>query len=142
MKRFAGWSAFLVVCIVGFGMVLNMQAQASQFTIKDIPDAYDDQYDTPGFEAASSGGDTFTVTGNEIVLIENTSAGDSIVSMNSEADNLGRTNDLDDTVPANSIVIVGPMKREGWEDSAGVIDFDYPDGNSDIQIAIMRLKNL
>jgi hypothetical protein len=124
-----------VLCLV----LLAGTVGAAELTVKDIPGAYDDVYDTPGFEAAT-GPDTFPLTGKEIVIIKNTSGSDSLVTLVSVPDDLGRTNDLSDTVPAGEQVIVGPMQRKGWRSAAGNLEINYPDGTSGIEVAVVRLK--
>lgn len=133
------WAAVLLAafCLT----LVGGPAWAAQLTVKDIPGAYDDQMDTPGFESASAGGDSFTVTGEEYILLKNDDSVDTQVTINSVADDLGRKNDLTDTVPASGgITIVGPMKREGWEQGDGTIKITYPDGPGQISVAILRRK--
>lgn len=127
----------LGVCLV---VALAAPAAANQLTVKTMSGAYDDALDTAGFESAENGGDSFTVTGKEWIVFRNTSGSDSEVTVNSVADRLGRKNDLTDTVPANDIAMVGPMKREGWEQSNGTILITYPDGVTSIEVAIIRRK--
>lgn len=125
----------LALCLV---LVAGV-AQGKQLTVKDLPGAYDDQLDTPGFESAG-GPDTFALTGKEIVVFENTSASDSQVTLVSVADDLGRKQDLTDTVPANGIAVVGPMQRKGWRNGNGNLELNYPDGTANINVAVIRLK--
>lgn len=137
-------SAFILIAAAA--MFVSTGVFAGSLTERDIPGAYEDKYDTVGWEdltIGSSSDDTFTATGDEIILLKNTTSTDSQVTIVSVSDNLGRKNDLTDTVPSNNAVMVGPMEREGWEDSSGNITIST-DGNwvsaGDIQAAIIRLQ--
>ena len=134
MRNFFKFTAILLALLL-----VASVGQAKQLTVKDIPGAYEDKLDTPGFEAAV-GPDTFVSTGKEIILFQNNSASDSQVTVVSVPGPLGRTNDITDTVPANGEAMVGPMQRQGWRNGNGNIEINYPDGTASIQVAIIKLK--
>lgn len=60
-------------------------------------------------------GGEFVTTGEELLLVWNTTGGPATVNINSVKDAFGRVGDIDGyTVSGGKVAVLGPFKRDGW----------------------------
>jgi hypothetical protein len=79
-----------------------------------------------------------TLTGREIVLVDNTNVGAQTVTFTSVADPYGRTKDMSFSIPAANKRIFGPFTRQGW-DSGGQLLIDC--AAADVMLCVLRLPD-
>jgi len=90
--------------------------------------------------ADSSNGNSFAMTGNDLLLVRNAHASTAkTVTINSVADQMGRTGDITaESVAAGVVKAYGPFKdKPGWEQSGGVLHLTAEDNN--IKFAVIAL---
>ena len=88
----------------------------------------------------STDGHQFKVTGAELLLIRNISGGAQNINIDSVDDDLGRSEDIVDSIPANGFAVIGPMKLEGWKQTDGNIYLDST--STALKAAVVKVHGL
>lgn len=91
------------------------------------------------FTAGDTGGNTFPLTGREVVVIRNVHATLArTVTVTSVADDMGRTKDITaHSIPAVTYHVLPHFRVNGWRDSSG--NLTLTPSTTDIQFAVLRL---
>lgn len=103
---------------------------ATQITIVDLPDAYEQDINLtpvdPGFTAADVTGMSFRSTGREVVVAWNKDNAAKRISINSQpASRTGRLGSIENAnVPAGAVRVFQIFPRDGWE-SGGEITIEF-----------------
>ncbi len=104
-----------------------------------------DSYQTVGALAADyvytaadvANGNSFSSTGHEIVLVQNTGGSPYVVTVTSTPDNQGRTADLTYTVGAGLTSVLPYFAAVGWRQTSGLILISG--ANAALKFAVLRL---
>jgi hypothetical protein len=76
-------------------------------------------------------------SGNDLVLIHNTTGGAVVFTMKSSADPFGRVGDITKSVPASGFALVGPLGATGWRQTNGRLWFDA--AATGLELAVIQL---
>lgn len=90
--------------------------------------------------ADTSNGNSVTLTGNELLLVNNTGGSAYTVTVSSVADDLGRTGDISAySVGAGLYSVLGPFPLRGWRQSAtGKLNFSA--SNAAVKFAVVKVQ--
>jgi hypothetical protein len=111
---------------------------ATPLTPVAAPGCYANPIDVTGVAAnVGGGGNTFVCSGNDYLIINNTSTTGTI-TMTSVADAQGRTGDITAfSVPGSKVYLWGPIKQLGWATAAtGVVTVTA--SAATIQLTVVR----
>lgn len=79
----------------------------------------------------AANGNSFSLTGHEVLILRNSDSADHTVTIYSAADPLGRTSDIQNyTIPANTTAVLsflGVLGMSGWTQSDGTLHFKASD---------------
>jgi hypothetical protein len=92
------------------------------------------------FAASSLDGNTFQCTGRELLLVQNSDAGVTTITITSVDDEKGRAEDITTySMAAADFVVfgVGLTNSKGWKSTAGTIRVTTSD--VDVKLAVLRL---
>jgi hypothetical protein len=108
-------------------------------TVTTAPGGYADASTVVTMNAGNTGdGNEFTLTGKELIIIQNTNAGAQTWTATSVADRLNRTNDVTaESIAAGAIRVFGPIPNEGWRQTDG--KFYFAASSTDVKFGIIRL---
>jgi hypothetical protein len=110
--------------------------------VTDVPSSYAIDGTAVTWTAWDSGqGNRFLCTGREILLARNTNgASAETVTVTSQADDKGRTGDIDaDSIPANGMHVYQKFPLAGWADSSNYVNVDG--STTDVEFAVLRLPS-
>lgn len=87
-----------------------------------------------------SNGNSFALTGKEFVIVDNSDASPhSITFTDQEASNRGFLTDKTVAVPAGERHVIGPFKKQRWQDSSGNMILSYSAGaQGNLTIQVLR----
>lgn len=86
-------------------------------------------------------GNSFVLTGRELLLLWNTTGGALTVTISSSNDPQKRTGDISAySVPANAWAMFGPLPIVGWAQSDGTLLFTTSDAG--LEAAVLRLPTV
>jgi len=105
--------------------------------VTTLPGAYPDSLTlVTATSLDTTDGNVFTLTGGELVRIENTAdSGDASVTLSSvDSDKTKRQEDITETVSPGEAYIYGPTERDGWRDSNGELKIDGDSADVEIEV--------
>ena len=83
---------------------------------------------------------SFFATGREILICQNSGASAYTVTVNSTADQLGRTSDITAySIPASGFAIFGPFPLNGWHQATTPYTINLQASNASILFAVVQL---
>lgn len=86
----------------------------------------------------ASNGNSFTLTGQEIIIARNDDAAAQTITIDSVPDPQNRTGDITSySIGASEYAAFGPFPGLGWKQSDGTLHIDV--GSANIKLAILRL---
>lgn len=110
---------------------------ATTLTINTLAGPYDGTLATPTFESPTTTTQAiYSITGDEIVVAENTGTVANNFRLVSTDDTHNRKEDITFSVPA-STTVAKKMERTGWEDSNGNMAVSL--SSSDLNVSIWRI---
>src|SRR5690348_11761098 len=84
-------------------------------------------------------GNSFTLSGKEVLIVHNTDAAPHTFTLTSIADHLGRTGDIANySVAANAIAAIQMNTVEGWRNSSGLVTMTA--SSNLLKFAVLRLN--
>lgn len=102
------------------------------------PTAYPTAAVVATMTASTPAGDVVTLTGRDILIIQNTGAGARTVTITSQADPYGRTGHITaQSLAAGAIVVFGPIPQLGWADASGQLNLASE--HAEIKYCVMTL---
>lgn len=103
------------------------------------PGAYADASTAVTMENGNVGdGLYFTLTGREVLIIQNTNVGSQTWTATSVADPYGRTNDITtESIAASAIRVFGPINTIGWQQTNG--QFYFTASSTDVKFGVIVL---
>lgn len=81
-----------------------------------------------GLAAATSGGDAFSVKGNEVLIVSNGDGSPHTVTVKAVANNFGHVetaNDIVQAVAAGKITVIGPLEPAKYADANGLAQITW-----------------
>jgi len=96
------------------------------------------------FQAFTAGPDKFVNSGKEIVVIKNDAVGAKTVTVTSQPDERGRTQDEVINIAAGEISIAGPFPPRAWSETSGA-DVNKvgltPDSETDLFVMVLQISD-
>lgn len=112
--------------------------------VSHTPDDAPGNYPTAGVTVTQTAADTtnkeeFPMTGRELLLAYNSGASAATVSIDSVANQQGRTGDISvDSIAAGETHVYGPFtSRRGWVQGDGTLNFEA--SSADIEFSVIRM---
>lgn len=112
--------------------------------VSHTPDDAPGSYPTAGVTITQTAADTtnkeeFPMTGRELLLAYNSGVGAATVTINSVANQQGRTKDITaDSIAAGATHVYGPFtERRGWAQGDGTLNFEA--SSTDIEFSVIRM---
>ena len=112
--------------------------------VAHTPDDAPGSYPTAGVALTQTAADTtnkesFNMTGRELLIAFNSGVGAETVTINSVANQQGRTRDVTaDSLAAGATHIYGPFtERRGWVQGDGTLNFEA--SSTDIEFSVVRM---
>jgi hypothetical protein len=94
-----------------------------------------------GLAAAAGGGDSFFMTGKDVLLVNNGSGGTITVTLVAVADNFGVTNaahNLTFAILAGKLCAIGPLTLARFKDANGLCQITYS-GVTSLTVGVLRV---
>lgn len=110
----------------------------TKLTKDNAPGSYGHTGQKLGYTAADAvNQNCFIAGGNDLVIAKNPDTSAHTVTINSVADQYGRTKDIDSySIPAGETHVFGPFSRHGWESDGQIL---LEANSNQIKFAILKL---
>lgn len=108
-------------------------------TVTTAPGAYAGSSTAVTMNAGDTGdGNQFSLTGRELVIIQNTDASSQTWTATSVDDRYGRSEDITtEAIAADAIRVFGPVALEGWQQTDG--KFYFSASSTNVKFGVIRL---